>query len=110
MKTIRACIVLTFAFSAAIAYSTPLRAQVAASVRDQLRIVDSTMIQVITLRDGSSLVGRIMSINDDSVDFQMGIGRVPVAIRDIREVKESDSDRMPCIARYGELRSSCFRR
>jgi hypothetical protein len=94
MKTTGMWIVLPFAFSAAIAYSTPLRAQTALSLRDQLRIVDSTKIQVITLRDGSSLVGRIMSVHADSVDFQMGIGRVPVATGDIRDVKETDADRM----------------
>jgi hypothetical protein len=69
-------------------------AQESAPTRDQLRIVDSTRIQVMTMRDGSTLLGRIVSVRKDSVDFQMGLGRVPLAITDIREIKETDADRM----------------
>lgn len=74
--------------------SAPLRAQDTPSVRDRLRIVDSTTIQVLTLRDGSSLVGRIVSVRADSVDFQMTTGHVTVATNDIREVKETEAARM----------------
>jgi hypothetical protein len=94
MTPIRACLPLAFALIAAITMSAPLAAQDTAPSRDRLRVVDSTKIQVITLRDGSSLVGRIVSVSADSVDFQMGIGRVPVAIRDIRAISETESGRM----------------
>jgi hypothetical protein len=90
MKTTREWLCLAFALIAAVTTSAPLRAQDTAPTRERLRIVDSTKIQVITMRDGSSLVGRIVSVRADSVDFQTGIGRVPVAIRDIREIKETD--------------------
>jgi len=94
MKTTQLWLCLAFALIAAVTTSAPLRAQDTAPTRDRLRIVDSTKIQVITMRDGSSLVGRIVSVRADSVDFQMAIGRVPVAIRDIREIKETDAGRM----------------
>jgi hypothetical protein len=94
MTPIRACLPLAFALSAAITMSAPLAAQDTGPTRDRLRVVDSTKIQVITLRDGSSLVGRIVSVTADSVEFQMGIGRVPVAIRDIRGISETDSGRI----------------
>lgn len=94
MKPNRVCLRIALALIAALAASTPLRAQDAGPGRDKLRIVDSTRIQVITMRDGSSLVGRIASVGADSVDFQMGLGRVPIAIRDIREITETDSSRM----------------
>lgn len=94
MKPNRVCLALAFALIAAVTTSAPLRAQDTAPTRERLRIVDSTKIQVITLRDGSSLVGRIVSVRADSVDFQMGIGRVPVAIRDIREISETEAGRM----------------
>ena len=94
MKKTPACLCIAFALIAAVTTSAPLRAQDAGPSRDRLRVVDSTKIQVITMRDGSSLVGRIVSVRADSVDFQMGIGRVPVAIRDIREITETDSGRM----------------
>ncbi|HUQ18280.1 MAG TPA: hypothetical protein VM099_01595, partial [Gemmatimonadaceae bacterium] len=66
----------------------PAFAQATPSVRDQIRVVDSTSIQIITLSDKSTLVGRVAAIRGDSVDFQMGVGRVTLAIADIREVKE----------------------
>lgn len=94
MKPNRVCLPLAFALIAAVTTSAPLRAQDTGPTRERLRIVDSTKIQVITLRDGSSLVGRIVSVRADSVDFQMGIGRVPVAIRDIREISETEAGRM----------------
>jgi hypothetical protein len=90
----RVCFRLALALIAVVAASAPLRAQDPGPSRDKLRIVDSTRIQVITMRDGSSLVGRIASVGTDSVDFQMGLGRVPIAIRDIREISETDSGRM----------------
>jgi hypothetical protein len=94
MKTTQAWLCIAFALIAAVTTSAPLRAQDTAPTRERLRVVDSTKIQVITMRDGSSLVGRIVSVRADSVDFQMAIGRVPVAIRDIREIKETDTGTM----------------
>lgn len=94
MKPNRVCLPLALALIALVAASAPLRAQDAGPGRDKLRIVDSTRIQVITMRDGSSLVGRIAAVGADSVDFQMGLGRVPIAIKDIREITETDSGRM----------------
>ncbi|MEP6905269.1 MAG: hypothetical protein ABI875_04250, partial [Gemmatimonadales bacterium] len=94
MKTTRVWHCLAFALAAAIATSSPLFAQDTAPTREQLRVVDSTQIQVLTMRDGSSLIGRIVAMRADTVDFQTGIGRVPVAIRDIREVRESEAGRM----------------
>lgn len=94
MKSTRLCFYLTFALTAAAATSAPLRAQDTPTTSNGLRIVDSTKIQIITVRDGSSLVGRIVSVRPDSVDFQASMGRVTIATRDIREIKEADADRM----------------
>jgi len=94
MKTTSAYLAFAFVLLATFTASAPLHAQTAGPSRDQLRVVDSTRVQVITMRDGSSLVGRIVSASTDSVDFQMGIGRVSVSIKDIREISETDSDSM----------------
>ena len=40
------------------------------------------------------VIGRIVAVHPDTVDFQTGIGRVPVAIRDIREMRESEAGQM----------------
>lgn len=94
MKPNRVCLRFVLTLIAAVTIAPSLGAQDTARTRERLRVVDSTRIQVITMRDGSSLVGRIVSVRADTVDFQMGIGRVPVAIRDIREITETDSGRM----------------
>lgn len=91
MKPINACLAFALALVAVILISAPVRAQTAGPSRDRLRVVDSTQIQVITMRDGSSLVGRIVSVGADSVDFQTGIGRVSIAINDIREISENEA-------------------
>jgi hypothetical protein len=90
MNPTNRCVLFALALMAAVTVSAPLRAQVPGPSRDKFHVVDSTRIQVITLRDGSSLVGRIVSLGADSLEFQMAIGRVPVAIRDIREITETD--------------------
>jgi len=94
----RACssvlLLLAFALIAGAITAAPLGAQDSVAIRQRLHVVDSTKIQVITMRDGSSLVGRIVDVRADTVDFQMGIGRVPVAIRDIHEITESASGRV----------------
>jgi hypothetical protein len=78
----------------AAATSAPLHAQDTTVPRERLRIVDSTRVQVVTLREGSSLVGRIVAVRADTVDFQTAMGLVPLAIRDIREIKETPAASM----------------
>jgi hypothetical protein len=79
------------ASAAAILFAPIARAQAqdTPATRAQLRVVDSTKIQLITLRDGSSLVGRIVAVRGDTVDFEMSVGRVPILVGDIRELKET---------------------
>ena len=85
----RAWIHLAFAAALISANAAASHAQDTPATRAQLRIVDSTKIQLITLRDGSSLVGRIVAVRGDTVDFEMSVGRVPIVVGDIRELKET---------------------
>jgi len=71
-----------------------VRAQGVGPSREQLRVVDSTRTQILTLRDGSSLVGRIVAVRGDTVDFEARMGRVPLAFNDIRDIHEFASERM----------------
>src|SRR6266550_4072420 len=89
-----ALLLLAFALIAGATTAAPVGAQDSAGIRQRLHVVDSTKIQVITMRDGSSLVGRIVDVRPDTVDFQMGIGRVPVAIREIHDITESEAGRV----------------
>jgi hypothetical protein len=85
---------LSIMLSAVTAVSVPLHAQNTQVARERIRVVDSTKMQVLTLSEGSSLVGRIVAVRGDSVDFQTAIGLVTLAIRNIRGIKETSSDRM----------------
>ena len=53
-----------------------------------LRIADSTQVQVIRLRDGSSIVGRITEIGTDTVKFAASSGTLSIARTDIIELRE----------------------
>ena len=86
----RAWIHLAFAAALISAPAAATHAQDTPATRAQLRIADSTKIQLITLRDGSSLVGRIVAVRGDTVDFEMSVGRVPILVGDIRELKETE--------------------
>ncbi len=94
MKSNRAYAVLACAVLVAVSAALPLSAQDTSPSRERLRVVDSSKVQIITTQDGSSLVGRISAVRADSLDFETKIGRVPLAIADIREIVETDARRM----------------
>jgi hypothetical protein len=62
--------------------------QPAAAKQIPLRIADSTQVQVIRLRDGSSIVGRITEIGTDTVKFAATSGTLSIARVDIVELRE----------------------
>jgi hypothetical protein len=69
-------------------WATPARAQVANDVRSRLTVPDSAHMQIVTLRDGSTIFGRIVTVSADTVVFQTGAGSMQLAATAIREIKE----------------------
>jgi hypothetical protein len=53
-----------------------------------IRVADTTQVQVIKLRDGSSIVGRVIDVGADSVRFAAAGGTLSIARLDIVEVRE----------------------
>ena len=53
-----------------------------------LRIADSSQVQVIRLRDGSSIVGRITEIGADAVTFVAASGTLSIPRADIVELRD----------------------
>jgi hypothetical protein len=53
-----------------------------------IRVADTAQVQVIKLRDGSSIVGRVTDVGTDSVRFAAGGGTLSIARLDIVEVRE----------------------
>lgn len=63
-------------------------AQVTNDVRARMTVPDSAHIQIVTLKDGSTIFGRIVTVNADTVIFQTEAGRIQLAAGAIREIKE----------------------
>ena len=62
-------------------------------VRKSLQIPPSGVNQILTLDDGSSLVGRITSIGEETIDFETDIGNMTIDIDKIKSIKEiSETD------------------
>lgn len=66
----------------------PAQAQVTNDMRSKMTVPDSAHMQIVTLRDGSTIFGRIVSVNADTVTFQTGAGSMQLAAGAIREIKE----------------------
>jgi hypothetical protein len=71
----------------------PAQAQVTSDLRSKMTVPDSAHIQIVTLRDGSTIFGRIVSVNADTATFQTSAGSMQIAagsMRDIKEIETSD--------------------
>lgn len=53
-----------------------------------IRVADSTQVQVIRLRDGSSIVGRVTEVGPDTVRFAANGGTLALVRADIVEVRD----------------------
>ena len=63
-------------------------AQASNDVRVTMTVPDSAHIQIVTLRDGSTIFGRILAVNGDTVSFQTQAGNIQLSAGAIREIKE----------------------
>jgi hypothetical protein len=68
------------------------RAQAAGDVRSRLVVPDSTHLQVVTLTDGSTIFGRIVTVGADSISFQTGAGTMQLSVKAIRDVRLISND------------------
>lgn len=58
--------------------------------KEDLVIPEADNIQIITLNDGSKLVGRITKVVHNEIKFQTDLGEMSIAIAKIIEIKEVD--------------------
>jgi hypothetical protein len=66
----------------------PAYAQVTNVLRSKMTVPDSAHMQIVTLRDGSKIFGRIVTVSGDSVVFQADAGSMQLAAGGIKEIKE----------------------
>ena len=79
------------AFMVILCLATPAgfaEAQASNDVRTTMTVPDSAHIQIVTLRDGSTIFGRILAVNADTVTFQTQAGNIQLSASAIREIKE----------------------
>lgn len=57
-------------------------------------MTDSTELQILTLRGGSTLIGRITAIGADSLTIDASVGRVSLPIASVIEARTVSADRM----------------
>ena len=57
-------------------------------IKEDLRIPDSTKIQILTTQDGSTLIGRIVEIGESEIQFETDLGKMTIPILKIQKIKE----------------------
>ncbi len=60
-------------------------------VREQLKIVDSSQVQIITTTDGATNIGRIAEIDSEKIQFVTNLGILAIPIAKIKEIKVAPS-------------------
>lgn len=89
IRIILLCVLITIAFS---------QLSLADNLKDKLRIPDEGNIQILTLKDGTTLVGKIIAVTETSITFSSKIGESTIDIDRISDIKEDAEDSM----KYGK--------
>jgi len=63
-------------------------AQEITTLKGNLRIPDSSHVQILTMQDGSTLIGRIAEIGPSEIQFVTELGKITIPITKIKEIKE----------------------
>jgi hypothetical protein len=82
------------ALSAVLLAAIPVQAQSKPDVRTRLHVTDSTELQILTLRGGSTLIGRITAIGADSLTIDASVGLVSLPIASVVDARTVSADRM----------------
>jgi hypothetical protein len=86
-KSLHSSLRLLTVISCVVGCVASAEAQSAADVRARMTVPDSDHVQLVTLKDGSTIFGRIVAVNADTVIFESGAGRIQLAAGAIREIK-----------------------
>jgi len=58
------------------------------AIKGRLRIPDANYVQILVTEDGSKIVGRIVEIRKNEIDFESKLGKITILISKIKEIKE----------------------
>ena len=86
--TSTSAIFLSLCLTMAYLSSERVYAQEKTGVIQNLTIPDSIHVQILTTRDGSTNIGRIVEIHENEIEFETAFGKGTIPISKIKEIKE----------------------
>jgi hypothetical protein len=75
-----------------LAFANAAGAQAVSDVRSRMVVPDSAHLQIVTLTDGSTIFGRIVTVGADTVAFQTGAGTMQLSVKAIRDIRLISND------------------
>ncbi|MDH4157761.1 MAG: hypothetical protein OEW00_10850 [candidate division Zixibacteria bacterium] len=66
----------------------------AKDIKSKLRVPEAGITQMITLKDGSTLAGRIKAVGETEITFAAQVGDMTIPIDQITEIKEISADKI----------------
>ena len=72
----------------------PQSASAGKDIKDKIRIPPEGISQIITLSDGSRIVGKIAEISSSEIKYQTDVGLMTIRIELIKGIKEIEPERM----------------
>ena len=63
-------------------------------IRSKIRVADSSTVQIITTKDGSTLNGRVTEVGENEIKFETNIGTVQIPFDKIKDIKEISNKSM----------------
>jgi hypothetical protein len=93
MRKLQYCLVRALTVALCLARAGGLaEAQASNDIRNKLTVPDSAHTQIMTLKDGSTIFGRILAVNGDTVTFQSQAGIIQLSASLIRAIKEIEAE------------------
>jgi hypothetical protein len=68
-------------------FSVVVKAQISKDVKENLRIPAADQIQIITTRDKSTIIGKIVKIEEQIIHFQSEFGEITIPIQKIKKIE-----------------------
>lgn len=87
-KKITGIVFLSICYSLLMFFTHPIYSQEESDIKNELKIPDSSHVQILTTQDGSTNIGRIIEIGENEIKFETDIGILTVSILKIKEIKE----------------------
>ena len=90
----RASTIISTGFAALALAASTAAGQTKSDIPSKIHVADSTEVQILTLRDGSTIVGRITAIGADTLTLESSVGRLQLPIASVNAVQNVPASSM----------------